>query len=458
VSYLSAGLLAAAAVSLGRAIQINNGFYDERALVWLSIAFVCLLAALVPGRSAAGAQRRFRLLAVTVMTAGLAGQYATLLTAKPAMYIRFQHPADEPLFFQLLIAATAASVGVVAGRRRVRRTAFLAVLLLHIALGAWMLRASPNPRIDVVTVHRQALNALNHGESPYSITFANIYGDQSFYAPGLASKSRVLFGLPYPPLSLLLAWPGERFAGDYRIGLLFALTAAGGLLGFLGWRARGPDAVLHERQACLAALLLLFTPRVFFQLEQGWTEPFAVGLLALAVLTGRTRAQAPVTGLLLAVKQYLVLGLPLLPLLWPGTSFWRRIAIACATAAIVTVPFLIWDPRGFVNSVVLLQFAEPFRADSLSYLVWMTRMGMWAPHLWITLTAALVAAALALWRLPRTPAGFAAGIALVSMASFAFGKKAFCNYYFFVIAALSVAVAAAGERGGRDAAGEESLS
>ena len=42
-----------------------------------------------------------------------------------------------------------------------------------------------------------------------------------------------------------------------------------------------------------------------------------------------------------------------------------------------------------------------------------------------------------------SPAVFAAALAFASLAAFAFGRKAFCNYYFFVIGALCCAVAAA---------------
>ena len=50
------------------------------------------------------------------------------------------------------------------------------------------------------------------------------------------------------------------------------------------------------------------------------------------------------------------------------------------------------------------------------------------------------------WRSARadeSPAAFSASLAFVSLATFAFGRKAFCNYYFFVIGALCCAVAAA---------------
>jgi hypothetical protein len=428
-----------AAVGLGRAIQINYGFYDSVALAWLTAALLLTLAALVPGRDRS-TWAVSPVLPVALLAAGLAWQYWMLLTAQPAMYIRFRRPVEAPTFFGMLIAAAVLSVGVVIGSRRSRRTAFVLVLALHFALGTWILRASPNPRIDVVTVHREALLALQQGRSPYSITFENIYGRKHNYAPDLTDGSRVLFGLPYPPLSVLMAAPGQWLAGDYRFATIVALTAAGALIALCGWR-RGASGIA-ERQASLAALMLLFTPRIFFQIEQGWTEPFSVLLLAATVATAHMRASHVLSGLLLAVKQYLVVCLPLMFLLWPRTSG-RRIPQAVAIAAAVTLPFLVWDPHGFLTSVVFLQFAEPFRTDSLSYLAWLARSGLGQPGAWVTLLAAAVSTALALWKLPRTAAGFSAGVAFVLLASFAFGKKAFCNYYFFVIAALTTAVAAA---------------
>jgi hypothetical protein len=50
--------------------------------------------------------------------------------------------------------------------------------------------------------------------------------------------------------------------------------------------------------------------------------------------------------------------------------------------------------------------------------------------------------AMALWRAPRTPAGFAAAVAVTFTVFFAFSKQAFGNYYFFVIGALACALAA----------------
>ena len=50
--------------------------------------------------------------------------------------------------------------------------------------------------------------------------------------------------------------------------------------------------------------------------------------------------------------------------------------------------------------------------------------------------------ALALWRAPRTPAGFALVVGVAFLGFFAWGKQAFANYYLFVVGALCLAVAA----------------
>ncbi len=120
--------------------------------------------------------------------------------------------------------------------------------------------------------------------------------------------------------------------------------------------------------------------------------------------------------------------------------------VACATAAAVTLPFAFWDPGGVWRSVVILQLREPFRADSLSVLSYYASHG-WQPTQGILLAAPLCALAAGLglswWRLPRTPAGFAIGLGTTFLLLFLVSKKAFCNYYFLVIALLMAGVAAA---------------
>ena len=426
--------------SLGRAMQIANGFYDERALMWLTVAFVFAIAAMLVWRT----QGRFTWLApqgqwgeraLQMLTvAVVASQIVSLLTAAPGLYLEARANVGV---FKSGVIAEAAVIGIgVAGFRRLAHAWFPALLALHVALGVWTLRASPSPRIDVVTVHREAFDALSRGRNPYAISFENIYGpDSPFYNPELLAGDRVMFGYPYPPLSLLLAAPGHFLAGDYRYAQLMAYVVAAAFIGYMG-------SSLFPK---LAAALLLTTPRGFFVLEQGWTEPLALLLLAITAFA-MTRwshvAQWP-AGLLLAIKQYLVLGVPLM---WrfaqrrqPPRQFFLT---AVAVVVLVTLPLASWHPRAFVDSVLLLQTREPFRTDSLSYVSWAARYGFGAASfVWSVAAGGLAVAAG--WRLtPNTTAGFVLTLALAAFATFAFGTKAFCNYYFFVVGALCCAGAA----------------
>jgi hypothetical protein len=299
-----------------------------------------------------------------------------------------------------------------------------------------MLRASPDPQIDVVGVHESALRALGRGRNPYRITFRNIYGDARFYNPDAVAGNRVMFGYPYPPMSLLLAAPGQLVFKDYRYAQLAAAVGAAALMGYAG------GSLVSK----LAAVMWLTTPRLYFVLEQGWTEPIAVLMLALTMFCLLRRpAWSPWTaGLLVVTKQYVALAAPLLWRYASGRSdsvrpFAMRAAIA---GSIVTLPFLVWNVRAFLDTVVLLQTKEPFRIDSLSFVSWAARNG-WGEASWVWAVAGgVVGLAFSMWRSPNTVSGFCGGVALASLAFFTLGSKAFCNYYVFVIGALCCAVAA----------------
>ena len=128
-------------------------------------------------------------------------QLLVLFRLTPGMYLEDGARLD---LFAAGVAIEAALVAAGAlGLRWFRRWWFPAVLVVNLALGVWMLRASPHPKIDVVEVHSSALRALGRGQNPYRITFRNIYGrDTSFYNREAVAGDRVLFGYPYPPLSL----------------------------------------------------------------------------------------------------------------------------------------------------------------------------------------------------------------------------------------------------------------
>ena len=430
-----------AAFVLGHALQLSNGTLNPQALGWLTLA-LGLTAVAMAGPWATRLQpyaRRALLPCATLAFLHQAYAYTQLL---PGSYLQLRSYVQlAPLYAGLMAAALLVGAGLGEGSW-LGRLRVPALLALHFALGVWLLHASPNPYIDVHVFQREASKALLSGSNPYAMTFPDIYGGSSpFYGPGLSVGGRLQFGFPYMPLSLLLALPGQLLGGDHRYAQLAAIALSGGLMAY----AR------PGRLGAAVAALFLFTPRGLFVLEQAWTEPFVVlGLAAVAFCACRfPRALPYVLGLFLASKQYLVLVLPLVLLLLPQPFRWRSawalLWRAGATALAVTLPLVLWDLGAFLHSAVTLQIHQPFRADALSYLAWWASRGNAPPGTGLAFLLVLPALGLALWRAPRSGAGFALGVALVLGLFFAFNKQAFANYYFFVLGALCVAAAAAGE-------------
>lgn len=435
---------ALSATALGHALQISNGFYDVTALAWVAASFVlCLAGALALGARWA-LPRSGSTVLCAVMAAGIAWQLTALYNATPGFYLG-ANASMHLLKAGVVLESVFIAVGV-SGIHRARHFWFPAVLAVNLGLGVWMLKASPNPHIDVVTIHREAIDALLQRKDPYRISMENIYGTDAHYyynREAIVGK-RVAIAYPYPPVSLLFAVPGQVLTGDYRYAELAALIIGAALIGF----ARRGVA------SRLAACLLLTTPRGLFVLEQGWTEPIAIMLLAATVflLQRGWLAAAVAAGVLIVTKQYLVLaGPPFLKFVLgqPKRRWLMLLLLAGFAAAAVTLPLALWHPNAFLKNVVWLQTREPFRGDSLSVLSWAAREGWGNGSFWWAIGAGLIALAVALLRTPNTAAGFAASVALSCLAMFAFGSKAFCNYYYFVIGALCCAVTAGLETTGR---------
>lgn len=435
---LAHGVLFASVAMLGQALQVREGFYDERALAWLTGALVLCAVGVLSLRWPPLASQRLELLPRIVAAIAIVWHVALLLTSSPGMYV--QPRANIQLFRMGIVAQALLSAIGIAGVKRMARLWFPPLLAVHFALGVWMLHASPTPAIDVVVVHREAIDAMKAGRSPYAINFENIYSPESgFYNPETVAGNRVMFGYPYPPLNLLAAAPARWIAGDYRYAQLTAWVIAAALVGFMA------SGMIPK----IAAVLLLLQPRGFFVLEQGWTEPLAICMLAftLFAMARMPSLTAWASGLLIVTKQYLVLAVPLLWRFAVGRDGFRGFVLRAAlVGAIVTLPFLIWSPRAFIESVLLLQLREPVRLDSLSFLSWAVRHGLGEGSFIWAAAAATVGVALTMLVTPNTPAGFAASFAFSSFLAFAFGSKAFCNYYFFVAGAMCCAIAVSERR------------
>jgi uncharacterized membrane protein len=200
-------------------------------------------------------------------------------------------------------------------------------------------------------------------------------------------------------------------------------------------------------------VLFITTPLFFYMSYLGWTEPIMMfGLEALLATRRRWPAASPyLFGLFGALKQYTIVLAPLYLLLMPRPLQWRSVIGAAlrgaAAAAVVTVPFVLWNSAAFSWSVIELQFHQPFRKDALSLLAWSVNSFGWPPpaaYSILPLAAAAIAAVLALWRAPRSTSGFAASVLFVLCCFLLPAKQAFANYYFLAIGAAFLWLAVSG--------------
>jgi hypothetical protein len=430
--------LVASSVALGQAVQVYNGAYSPEAFQWAMLAFVLALLPIVIPQAMLSWTSVERTLPL-VFAVALACEIGVLASNPPAIYLDSGtgHTLAE-FQFLLGIAAVASGMAILA-QGRYRRVLTPAVLVLFALMGRWIMKASPQPRIDVFSIHQESLAAFMRGTNPYTITFANPYHSTVWFSPGTATYDRLLFGYVYPAWTLLAALPGYVLAHDYR----YSFVAAALLTGALAAYAR-PQA-----WSLAAAALFLFTPRGFFVLEQGWTEPSLLVAIALCIFAASRRLYwlLPIgVGIVACAKQYSILAAPAVFLLRPMFPNWRSFGVmllkASAVAIVITLPLLLWGPKAYWHNVYGMQFTAPLRPDALSLPVfWANKFGSEMPLALRTGTPLLLTI-LTVLRAPRTPCGFGWAGGTIYFIFFMF-RQAFCNYYYLVIGVYAVALAAA---------------
>ncbi len=335
-------------------------------------------------------------------------------------------------------------------------------LITFVGVATWLIAQRSSP-LDVFVFQHDACAALLHGHNPYAMTFRNLYPDNSpYYGAGMSQHGRLQFGYVYMPLTLILTLPGFLL-GDVRFSQVVAIALSA--LFIAGLRPRAEKALLGA--------LFLWSPVVFFVSFLSWTDPFCVLTLCFVFFCTRRRPSwLPLAcGLFLVSKQYALLALPLLWLLAPLTTlptnlngqsstrspmkpnsedswatFWRFLGKTLTVSALVTLPLALWNFHAFFYSTMQLQFHQPFRRDSLSFMaIWFNLSRELLPW-WLPFGLTLLTLIWTLRRMPRNEAGFLAAMSLVFLVFFAFNKQAFVNYYYFVIGALWCTTMAVFER------------
>jgi hypothetical protein len=461
----SSALTAAAAVLVAHSLLLANGAFHPLALAGVTLAIVAGAGALFlagprPEAPDRPAGRRWVL---AILWVGLASSLAVDALVPPGIYA---DPSRLPPWRGPL-AVLAALVATHAWRvsPRIARVRFAAELGSFLLLAALVVRSSPVPWIDVWVIEKLGATALLDGVNPYSVGYPNIYGPATtLIADALLTPDRTyVVANPYTPLTLLLVTPAVALAADPRWTMVAAALFGAWAVRRLG---RGSD------EANLAAVLVLVQPRGLFVLEQSWTEPLVLALVLGAALAvsrlrdgaapgapppaaafgARDLALVAVAGAgAVAIKQYTPLLLAPLVLAMPRGTRLRSMALAAAGAVAIAVPFVLWDPQGFLRGVVLFQMEQPFRPDALSWPAALFRLtGTQAPA-WIAFAAA---AAVVVWvaRGRVTVARALLGGALAWLVFVVLSKQAFCNYYWLAVGLLCAAVAAASRPGGEGSA------
>src|SRR5690606_1530247 len=156
---------------------------------------------------------------------------------------------------------------------------------------------------------------------------------------------------------------------DHRLSMLLAMLGTAAVMLLLPDRRAdasagepaGPRTAAWHHAALAAVAIFLTTPQALYVLENSWTEPLAALLLAGVVWCAlcRPRWTAVMFGLLLAIRQYMILLIPLALLLMPRPWRWGQVlrfyAVAAISAAVITLPLVLWDLPAAYHSLVEFQ-------------------------------------------------------------------------------------------------------
>lgn len=441
-----------AALALGYALQLGNGYASRTALVYLVFAFVAPLLALLLPREAS--IHRLAAGAVTpTLVAGVVLQASCITAFAPAKYLQLAHAGDLwPLHVLVLVIVGLAITPAWQCPHR-ERWRWRWVCAASFAMGVWLIYYSPSPHIDVFEYAKNAPRALLRGNNPYAAHFADVYGQgQNAYAPGLSDGHTTTVGFPYLPIHLYVLTLGTLL-GDPRVTLQLLVLVAATLVARFG-----PS----PRRARLAAVAMLLTPRCLMLLEQSFLEPLAIAMVAAVAVASRRRpAWVPyLFGALLVTKQPMPLLAGTAWLLPQFAGSLRTQALfavrALAAGCVLTLPFIVASPAAFYRSAVQVHFLQQQHRspESLTLATYIVRtLGGAVPPLWWCLALLAATSALFAWRARRDAATFSIGIGSCYAAFLLFAPQAFANYHHQVLASLFIGVGLA-DFGALNKAGE----
>jgi hypothetical protein len=420
---------------LGQALQFSDGYLSKVGIILLAFSIGLLLLSIIFKKIPL---RRFNFHHIRILIIlGFIWQIAQLLTQLPGIFILDKN-LEHIWIFKLLIALAGcfALISLASLKKAPQRLAIILVFANFFGAGIWMIKASPDPHIDVFVFQQTSSKALLRGENPYTQPTPNIFGEQTpLYGNELKNGDSLTFSNPYPPLSIYASSLGYIVGKDIRYSHLSAIIAVAVLIILIN----------PSRDSLLISYLFLFTPRVFFVLEQSWTEPIVLLFTTIAIWSAVKNPKwlSYALGLMIASKQYLIFVFPFLYFIIPPKTNWLKLikplAALTATGLIVTAFLALLDIPSFLWNVGIIQWYQPFRMNALSFTALYAHLFQEYPPIYIPFLALLLAFLFAKHYLHPSPRHFALSLSLALSIFFSFNKQAFCNYYFLLLGCLAVA-------------------
>ncbi len=429
-------LIAVAVLNLG--IRDSDGFYTQPAFIATIMAMALGIAAcLVPARRMVrlgSGRHELAVLAVAIaairLGAAAIGSTRLYYAENDAAAARV---ADWTAWLFGLTAILAIGAIVESFKPKLFSSRLLRIPLTLLLLGggigmrAQVIRASPEPIIDVYNLLRDNADHIISGRNPYQHEIVSPYGTARAERFGVIDQPEPR-PAGYPPLPFLLCVPSRLLGIDPRWANVIGDCAAAFALAWLGLHRGRPLLGL------LTAAIYLNLPRIPFLIEQAWYEPMIAALFGLGLVLAEFERRPKwigygLLGLALTAKQF---GLPLLfPLAWSHRKNWQLILFALLIGALVILPWFIWSPSAFLDVVLFKHLQRPPQFASITLGSFCANEFGWElPRIVGWLTAAAVIVMVARFTPPGPAAALGLGSALLAFC--VCHTQGYINYFFLV--------------------------
>jgi uncharacterized membrane protein len=202
------------------------------------------------------------------------------------------------------------------------------------------------PLIDVYYYDTQAVAALLSGSNPYGHLFTGI-------PAWLATPGAERVYAYMPGVILFLAPFGSIW--DVRLGFIVADLV-------VAWSLYSLDG----RWSATAALVFLLAPWSFlFSTSYPNNSLVGIAFLGLAFMwdaKGKTTLSAVAIGVSLASSQFAWLLYPFFLLRHLRARRFREEGVVLLVAALLVLPFLLWNPQPFLYDTITYQFSRPIQS------------------------------------------------------------------------------------------------